>query len=200
MKIGIIGAPGSGKSKFAEDLGEAFDFTTVDNYVQRLKDTTDLELGYWASYSENFMIAGVRMAEERQFKDTITAGTILDTLLYCAMKHDTTLTRGGQGAVQQAYKRSEYARVNSAMNAMGMMYTESWLYDLAFYLPFEKQASIEDTEWERIFDNEIPHLLEVFHAPVITLSGSHDDKVRLAKEVTEIVLAEENPIKTTSSE
>jgi hypothetical protein len=197
MKIGVIGAPGSGKSKFAKDLAKTFDLTTVDNYVQRLKDTTDLELGYWASYSENFMIAGVRMAVERRYKNTITAGTILDTLLYCAMKHDITSSRGD--AVQQALERSEYARVNSAMNAMGMMYTESWSYDLAFYLPLEKDYLVRGIELDKVHDDEIPHLLEVFHAPVITLSGRYDDKVRLAKEVTEIVLAEEDPIETTSS-
>lgn len=198
MKIGIMGAPGSGKSKFAKDLGEAFGLIAVDDYVQQLKDNTGLELGHWASYSENFMIAGVRMAEERQFKDTVTAGTILDTLLYCAMKHDITM--GSKGAIQQAYERSEYARVNSAMNAMGMMYTESWSYDLAFYLPFGTLSLTKGTELDKLYDSEIPHLLEVFHAPVITLTGSHDDKVRLAKEVTEIVLAEENSIETPSSE
>jgi hypothetical protein len=183
MKIGIIGAPGSGKSKFAKDLGKAYDLAIVDNYVQHLKDNTNLELGYWASYSENFMIAGVRMAIEHRYKNAITAGTILDTILYCAIKHDIISYQNE--TVRQAAQISEYAKVNSAMNGMGMMYTESWLYDLAFYLPLEEQAVSKDS-LNIVIDNEIPNLLEVFNAPVITLTGNHDDKVRLAKEVITI--------------
>src|SRR5438105_13754832 len=103
MKIAVIGAPGSGKSKFARELRKNLNgsdhvdekFGITDRYVEKLAKRTGLAFGHFAGYPENFMVIGERLAAEYatglQFQNQIVCGTVIDTTVYCAMHGDVAM-------------------------------------------------------------------------------------------------------------
>lgn len=180
MKIGVLGPPGVGKTKFARQLAKRFGLKLVDGYVQRLQRSTGLALGPWSTYSENFMIAGVRQAaEERVSKiDTITTGTIADTITYAMVKTDVAL-HSSRAAAQENYTVAQ-----GAIQGLSMWYTETWDYHISFYLPYDASQKANSMAWGKALDAAYPHVLESFQVPfVYTLNGPPSDRVKLAQEI-----------------
>lgn len=171
MNIGIIGPPGAGKSKLANKIRREVlpDAKVVDNYAQKLQRDTELALGPWANFSENFMVAGTRRAAELKVRHpefhTLTVGTIVDTLMYCAIRSDSMI----KGASQENLAFAQQW-VESAMPAMGLWYRETWDYDIAVFCPAD-----EDTEqrWTLGYSNELPGVFSSFLVPNVI--GRSDD-------------------------
>ena len=162
MKIGIIGPPGAGKSKLAAKIKREVlpGAKIVDNYAQKLQRDTGLALSTWANFSENFMIAGVRRAAElkaTKSDHTLTVGTVVDTLMYCAMRSDLMINAASAENLAFAQRW-----VESAMPAMGLWYRETWDYDFAVFCPVD-----EDTEanWKLDYSNELPGVFSSFQVP-----------------------------------
>lgn len=163
MNIGIIGPPGAGKSSLAWAIRRETGYSVLDNYVQKIQRDTDLALGPWASFNENFMVAGYRRAQElkvrQQRTNVVTVGTILDTLMYCAMRSDAIL----QGAWPENRPFAEQW-VTAAMPAMGLWYRETWDYDVAVFCPAGEKAE----NWQTNYSNEMPGVFSSFNVQNVT--------------------------------
>lgn len=187
MKIGLIGPPEVGKTKVARALGKRFGLKVVDNYVQRLQKSSGLALGPWSSYSEHFMVMGVRMAEEHKAGDKrITVGTQLDTLTYAALHSDVVLNRSRQ-ALQDAYDAAQ-----TAMKALSLVFGESWDNHFTFHLPYSpEQREAKGQVWQVSLDSAYESILETFPVPhVYTVQGTTEERINLITEVLELAQAE----------
>jgi hypothetical protein len=173
VNIGIIGPPGAGKSKLARQIkahlaveldasyedGVEPTIAIVDNYAQKIQRETNLALGPWASYSENFMVAGTRRAAELKARKsnlttvTLTVGTIVDTLLYCAMHSDALINGAWEENLPVAQRW-----VQAAMPAAGLWYRETWDYDLAVFCPCADDAE----NWQQSYTREMPGIFSSF--------------------------------------
>lgn len=190
MKIGLLGAPGAGKSKLAKALAKNLDgAVVVDNYVQRLQKRTSLALGPWASYSENLMIAGVREAERKAKpgEHQITVGTMMDTMAYVMLYSDVVMHRQDRHEAMTTYYEAQ-----AVVNGLSMWYTQTWDYDLCFYL------SIPDSDTDRIedrfaltLDQTYPTIVEAFYVPAVYELLNSSERVNVAREIIEIAERDE---------
>lgn len=193
MRIGVLGPPGVEKSKFARALGKEFGLKVVDNYVQRLQKTTSLALGPWSSHSENFMVAGVRLAEEyKAGEDRITVGTVVDSIAYSAVHSDVLLHNTPTG------HQAAYAAAQGAISGLSLLYSETWEYHLAFLLSFsEEERTKRGRVWETALDMAYLPVLESYGVPfVCPLGGSTADRIKIATEI--IHLAQEDQATATA--
>lgn len=185
MRIGILGAPGVGKSKLARAIGKKHEITVVDGYIQRLQKQTDLALGAWSSYSEHFMVAGHRLAAEAKVGDDkrITVTTIIDTITYAAVKSDVTMGKGPEHA------RAVYLSAQGAMQGLSLIYSETWDYDIVFWLPYsDVQRREKSGTWELALDSAYPAVLESFEVPyAYAVEGSHSDRFNFINETIEMI-------------
>lgn len=183
MKIGIVGAPGSGKSKFAKLLAKQYEnHKVIDNYVSRLSRANGLAYSYHATYIENIQIIMKRRELELAAGDNqITVGTVIDSNSYAFIYTDLLVH------AQRRLMASQYDYVETMMRSFGMLFLETWDYDYAFYLP-----SFDDEH--RKLDEVIRTTIEAYFAPVIQLLGdsSINDKAKLATET--IARLEADPV------
>lgn len=188
MKIGILGAPGAGKSKFTRALQRKLGNTSVvDNYARRLQKQTGLALGLWASYSENFMVAGLRQAGELHAFDklehTITVGTLMDTMVYAMVKSDVVIHNS------TAERQVVFTNAQAAVSALSLWYTETWNYDLCFFLPLPKS---DPHVWQDSVNDAYAPVLEQFYVPnVYSLDGDAKERADIASKVIEIFSREQ---------
>lgn len=190
MRVAILGAPGVGKSKLARAIGKEHDLTVVDNYIQRLQKKTDLALGPWCSYSEHFMVAGHRLAAEYAvgFDKRITVTTIADTLAYASMKSDVVMKDTDEE------RRALFLRVQSSMQGLGLIYSETWDYDISFYLPYSEKEKKEKERWEVILDSVYPSVIESFTIrDCYTLLGNHNERLKIINETIDTIKETDEP-------
>lgn len=187
MKIGVLGAPGAGKTKFAQGLAKSLgDTTVVDNYVQRLQKSSNLALGPWASYSENMMIAGVREAARLKQHDKtnqITVGTIMDTMVYIMVHCDNSVNSNTRDKAAAIYQES-----HAVVNGMTLWYNYTWDYDVCFHLPY---AKTEEFNFSTKMNEAYSPVLETFFVPVYGLEGDTKGRVEIASQVIEILERDE---------
>lgn len=145
MKVGLVGAPGAGKSELADalrrtddvwDVGYGKHVVIIDNYVSDIEQETDMALGFHASYIGNLAIALGRYARERCAEANaynyhrITCGTLLETATYAAID--------GMKQIQIADddgREDQIKRVQAAMGILACLYMDVFRYDHLFYLP-----------------------------------------------------------------
>lgn len=185
MRIGILGAPGAGKSKLVRALAKEHGLTPVDGYVQRLQKATDLALGPWASYSEHFMVAGHRLAAENKagLDKRVCAGTIIDSIVYAAVKSDVAMAAGPDAA------RAVYLSAQASMQGLALIYSETWDYDISFWLPYsEEERLARSGTWEVAIDDAYPAVVESYSVPnTFAFEGGHFDRLKVINDTIEMI-------------
>jgi energy-coupling factor transporter ATP-binding protein EcfA2 len=177
MKIGLIGAPGSGKSKLARALAKTSPYTVVDNYVDRLRKQDGLAYGGFGNYMDNIQVAFKRRELETKAAhsgaNTITCGTIVDTNVYAFLWTDLVTT-------DRNLIPLEHQRVETAMKTFGMLYAHLFDYDFAFYLPY-----VGEEAFSRKIDQVILTTFEAYWTPAVFLLN--DNITGRLEEITRVI-------------
>lgn len=138
MNIGIIGAPGSGKSKLAEELAVSLSGSSVivDDYVESIEEDSDIAISQVTDYLGNLLVAMTRYTDERyarsRYDNVITCGTLIETAVYYAM-HIDSVTR----VITEEEKASYAVRADAMMRMLSCLYADTVSYDHVFFLPSE---------------------------------------------------------------
>lgn len=178
MKIGILGAPGSGKTELAEALKTRLDGTTsiVDNYVDEIGRECDLAMGTDANYIGNLYVVLGRYAKERKAQrdadNVITCGSMIESSVYATLN---TMSQ------PPGHEATNWTRITNFMNVLGSIFQDTMTppegYDHIFVL------SLEDSDTETPIDQidkNIFMAINVFGLPYVPVSGTIEERVEQA--------------------
>lgn len=154
MKIGLVGAPDSGKRRLAEALQDGLGSARIisgDEYVNSVERDTDIACkGYLAPYLGDIAVAISRYGKERKSADdadhVITCGTLVETTVYTAIS--LTLTQD----------EWSWAVSNVVMPLYGLMATTLLDYDLVLRLPLTDPQTDLDAALDRELDGALENL------------------------------------------
>lgn len=206
MKIALLGAPGSGKTKFAAKLATAYanDVPTsfrvldarknnkpgmkpkvIDKYVDKLVETTGFEYGIHATYPQNFQILFQRWTLEQvaanQGYDTITCGSIYETILYTAIRFNS------ESMVQVNSSKDNLESElmgRAAMQALGTFEQTTTGYDLLFFLPYDGKTLLEKGKsYDTVVDKKLPEVVAGYFRNLHPLEGTEKEKVKRARDI-----------------
>lgn len=181
LRIGIIGAPGSGKSVFAKALAthlrrEGQEVRTVDGYVNNLIKKTGYAFDIFATYPQNLQILFERWTREQEAEkagcDTlITTGSLYETILYTALHVNSDLAIKADKGVQMQ------GRV--AMETMGVIQSLIATHDLLFFLPYTSKILAEKgRSYDVAINEKLPEILAGYFRPITPLTGTTKTKVQ----------------------
>lgn len=184
-KIGIIGAPESGKSDLAQGLKQALEekgkkVVVIDDYIPEIEEESDIVLGRASTYVGDSLAMFGRFARENKAllekpDYMITVGTLLDTTVYAAL-----------GGVKDQTPEGWF-RVHNWMNLAGIFFRDTWKYDHTFLLMLP--AKVEEGEYldgiKEDFNNHVLDAIESFKIEVKHLQGSTNDQLATALEELE---------------
>src|SRR5208282_1202243 len=188
MKIALLGAPGSGKSKLAVSIAKTLrkdgeQWTIVDDYIDNLKKSTGYEFDFFATYAQNFQILFRRWTEEQNAEHTypdtnlITVGSPYETILYTALKVNATLTM--KEATPLAQLQGQVA-----MQALGLFEAPISNYDLMFFLPYDAPTRLEKGKsYDTVIDVQLPEIVGGYYKYLATLDGNHKAKTKRAQQI-----------------
>jgi hypothetical protein len=170
MRIGLIGAPGSGKTDLAWAIEKAIsgNVNIVDEYVMHVEAEFNYKADRWATYIVNLAIAIERFKWEREAQDEfpvlVTCGTVLDTTVYMAAEVELMADPGHEG-----WQRRSVA----SLATIGCMVDDLYTYDYSFYLPCKTEPG---DSFHRTINSELPTALRLFEIPHITLDQDSTDQ------------------------
>lgn len=177
-RIALLGIPGAGKSRLAEELHNEIvrrdggcDCDTpvaiVDDYAFDVRDRGEYAIGLEGGYMANVSIAIERYNQERAWahggmKTIITCGTIIESSVYLAQHFERSLPL--QDTDEE--KIQEAQRLESTVKMMAILYMDTFRYDKAFYLP---SKSAPDNERWMTFERNVQAAFAAYNAPVVSL-------------------------------
>lgn len=180
-RIGLVGAPGSGKTrlahKLADELRQEYGTTKViDSYVQPIIDKTGIALGHFATYLGNLMIAGERLQAELAWQkakvNSITCGTILETTTYLS-------TAVGIQKERDPQNNYLFERARVQLESFGLILHDTFRYDHVFYLPLP-ETDDKEVIFDQHLDQELEAAIRLFNIPATRLEGDTDAKLKAA--------------------
>jgi hypothetical protein len=189
MKIGILGAPCSGKTEFAfalkHQLDESIDIWVVDQYIRDLRLNTGLEYGLLGNHLDDMQVVFKRREWELTWAKhhLVTCGTVLDSVAHCFARSEDRARNS-----RELVLTSE--RLRTIAESFGLLYTETWDYDYAFYLPYAGEDP-----GSRLIDTALVQLLTTYAAPVFSFNPevTHDEKASIAAKAIRAIEAEQFP-------
>jgi ABC-type glutathione transport system ATPase component len=170
MKVGLIGAPGAGKTDVGKRIVRALNrerhggWTLVDGYVDELTRRTGVTYGFEkTSTAHNIQVASTRWTKEamdiHKGFNTVTCGTIYETMLYEAIRwiHPPTNEAAYLDWLQEG---------QTVMQFLQLIDQATFNYDLLFFLPLGDH----DHTWSGMLSAKIPEILEARfrYAPELT--------------------------------
>lgn len=186
LRIGILGAPGSGKSAFAKTLatklraekGEVKRQTVkiVDGYVDNLIKRTGYAFDIFATYPQNFQVLFERWTREQEAEragcDTlITVGTLYESILYTAVRVNSDIALKSDKAIQMQGRVS--------MEMMGVIQSLIAVHDLLFFLPYtNKTLADKGRSYDTVINEKLPEVLAGYFRPITPLTGTTKQKVQ----------------------
>lgn len=186
LRIGILGAPGSGKSAFAKVLatklraekGEVKRQTVkvVDGYMDSLQKRTGYAFDIFAAYPQNLQILFERWTREQEAEKAgcdvlITAGTLYETILYTGLRINSDLALKSDQAVRMQGRVS--------MEMMGVIQSLIATHDLLLFLPYtSKVAAEKGRSYDMVVNEKLPEILAGYFRPITPLTGTTKQKVQ----------------------
>jgi hypothetical protein len=187
LRIGILGAPGSGKSAFAKALATAVrkergsppvlqPVKVVDGYMDSLIKRTGYAFDIFATYPQNLQILFERWTREQEAEKAgchtlITVGTLYETVLYTGLRVNSDLALKSDQTVQMQ------GRV--AMETLGVVHSLIATHDLLFFLPYTSKVLAEKGRSYDVAVNEkLPEILAGYFRPLTPLTGTTKKKVQ----------------------
>ena len=129
MKILLLGAPGSGKTKFAKKLAQEKKLKIFDKLPQSYIKRTGLALGEISDYRSDFMFVSEILLKEYKNQDTdyvITAGPLYS---YAHFAYKANF-------IDTEQKKFDILWMMMAMSKIAL---DSLWYDEIYYLPYKKE-------------------------------------------------------------
>lgn len=181
LRIGILGAPGSGKSTFAKALStelrrQGQDVRMVDGYVKNLIKKTGYAFDIFATYPQNFQILYERWTREQEAEkegcDTlITTGTLYETILYTGLRVNSELALKSDKTVQMQGRVS--------MEMLGVTQSLIATHDLLLFLPYTSKTLAEKgRSYDVAINEKLPEVVAGYFRPLTTLTGTTKKKVQ----------------------
>jgi hypothetical protein len=134
MNIGLVGAPGSGKTALAKDIWQNLEESyIVDSYINDVEDRSNIHIGSLIDYVGNMMVILERYALENkaraEYEHVITCGTLFESSIYYTA-HVLAFKETASEADAEAYA----PRVDASLRMMACFYNDIMPYDHIFYL------------------------------------------------------------------
>jgi deoxyadenosine/deoxycytidine kinase len=187
IRIAVIGAPGSGKSAFAQKLateiraarGETKKKTpvrVVDGYMDKLQKKTGYAFDIFATVPQNLQVLFHRWTLEQEAEKAgcdvlITAGSLYETILYGAMRINSDAV---------LYPKDKNIQVHGrvGMEAFGMIHSMIAVQDLLFYLPYtEKQVAEKGRSYDVAINDKLPEVVDGYFRVLNVLEGTTKRKL-----------------------
>lgn len=129
MKILVLGAPGSGKTKFAKKIAKEHNLKVFDKLPENYIKRTGLALGEISDYRSDFMFISDILLKEFKNQDenyVITAGPLYS---YAHFAYKSNFIKSDQKKFDILWM----------MMAMSKIAIDSLWYDEIYYLPYKKE-------------------------------------------------------------
>lgn len=186
LRIGILGAPGSGKSAFAKSLATAIrkergappvlqPVKVVDGYMDSLIKRTGYAYDIFATYPQNLQIISERWTREQGAEKEgcdilITAGTLYESILYTGLRVNSDLALKADKTIQMQ------GRVT--MEMLGVIQSQIATHDLLLFLPYTKKVLAEKgRSYDAVINEKLPEVLAGYFRPITPLTGTTKKKV-----------------------
>ncbi len=141
MKVLVLGAPNSGKTRFANKIAKEKNLKVFDGPDKKFVKKTDLALGEINDYRTDFMFISEILMLENKHKDenyVITAGPFYS---YCHFACKAAL-------IQDDQKKFDILWLMMTMSRIAL---DSLWYDEIYYLPYKK----DDETFSSYIDSSI---------------------------------------------
>jgi len=200
-RIGIIGVPGSGKTRLAQSIKKAlpdYKFSICDGYAEKLEKNLQMTVGVNATYLPNIHIASEREQEIRKMmledKNFIVCGTVFDTLCYAGFHAEIVANTPGD----EDEKNALLVREMNAAQLLAYLAIDSFFsFTHLFYLPvtnpdmlvaISNKDNVDELPGEaEVLDKTIQDALRRYGNPATLLQGKPAENVRTVVEAIEKV-------------
>lgn len=185
LRIGILGAPGAGKSTFAKALATKLrsekggvtrqTVKVVDGYMDSLIKRTGYAFDIFATYPQNYQILFERWTREQEAEHAgceilITTGSLYETILYTALRVNSDIVLKEDSTVQ--------LQGRAAMEMLGVTQSLIATHDLLLFLPYDGNILTEKGHSYDVAINEkLPGVVAGYFRPLTELTGTTKRKV-----------------------
>jgi hypothetical protein len=179
IEIGIVGAPGSGKSQlidtFLETSAEWFadqgccggiHLHTVGNAGSLIENNFDQAMGPYGGYRDNLWGIFERLSQEKtlrnQGKSFIANGTVIDSLAHTGVNLETVMLGAQNSGLITPQTQVELQKVQMATEVTKALFFDILQYKFVFYLPLPPQIEVpgQEHDEERRYGDKIDNAIQ----------------------------------------